>query len=130
MTHHQVQLHRAAELPFEDLGSGVRRHVAHGGEFTQLRVRLAEGAVLPTHEHVHEQYTLVISGALRYRMAAGLPEEHLIELRAGDGVFIPSMVPHEAVALDETETLEIFVPGRPDFTASPLPPGDGEERAS
>jgi quercetin dioxygenase-like cupin family protein len=115
-----ASVHRAATLAFSDLGAGVGRHVRHGEGFSQIRVRLDAGAVLPAHEHVHEQYTVVLAGSLRYRIAAGLPEEYTVDLEAGDGVWLPSMMPHEAEALTDAETLEIFVPGRFDLAESPV----------
>jgi quercetin dioxygenase-like cupin family protein len=119
MTGQENLVHRSADLVFEDLGGGVQRHVRHGDGFSQLRVRLAEGAVLPAHQHSNEQYTFVVSGVIRYRMAAGQPDEYLVDLEAGDGVWLPSMHPHEAVALTQVETLELFVPGRPEMAESP-----------
>jgi len=115
------ELHRAGDLVFDDLGGGVHRHAWQGDGLGQVRLRLDAGAVLATHTHPEEQYTLVLSGSVRYRMAVGRDDEYAVELHAGDGIRVPSMLPHEAHALTAARTVETFVPGLPTPTPVPAP---------
>lgn len=117
MTTQNEEVYRANGLVYEDLGAGVRRHIRHGHGFTQVRLKLQQGAVLPLHRHPEEQYTHVITGRMDYTMADG---RRSVTLEAGDGIWFPPMVAHGATALEPSETFEVFVPGRPELGESPL----------
>jgi quercetin dioxygenase-like cupin family protein len=92
---------------------GIERQVVHGDGFTALRLRLAAGAVLPRHAHLHEQCTTPLSG--RLAVDAG---GQTIEVGPGESLVIPGEIPHEARALTDVLALEIFVPAREDLPAS------------
>ncbi|HLZ62498.1 MAG TPA: cupin domain-containing protein [Ktedonosporobacter sp.] len=70
------------------------------------------GAFSAPHSHPHEQLTVVLRGELRFTLG----EETQI-LRAGDAISIPSDIPHSAVAITETELLDVFTPVRDDLMA-------------
>jgi mannose-6-phosphate isomerase-like protein (cupin superfamily) len=95
---------------------GVTRHVMHGDGLTVMRIGMDAGAVILVHTHVHEQYTHVVSGRIDMVLhpdVHGL--EEVVRLSDGDGIVIPSMVPHEARAVAATESLEMFAPRREDL---------------
>jgi quercetin dioxygenase-like cupin family protein len=92
---------------------GIERQVVHGDGFTALRLRLAAGAVLPRHAHLHEQCTTPLGGRLAIDVAG-----QTIEVGPGESLVIPGQVPHEARALTDVLALEIFVPAREDLPAS------------
>ena len=52
----------------------------------------------------------MISGRLRWDVGG-----QSFELSGGDSLIIPGDVPHECWALEETVSLDIFHPTRPDF---------------
>jgi quercetin dioxygenase-like cupin family protein len=89
------------------------------------QIYLKKGAIVPLHEHESEQLTYVLQGAMRF-MVGG--EE--LTVRGGEVLAIPSNVPHQAEALEDTFELDLFSPVRQDwldrtddyFTRSPAPP--------
>ena len=66
--------------------------------------------MVPEHAHVHEQISTVERGALRFWIGG---EE--IVLRDGQSLAIPSNVPHQVVALEDSAVLDIFTPCREDW---------------
>jgi quercetin dioxygenase-like cupin family protein len=75
-------------------------------------VRLKKGAVVPPHRHVHEQFTLVIDGALSFTFDE-LGDSFVVH--SGEAVFIPSNVLHGLEALRDTVEFDIFNPPREDW---------------
>jgi quercetin dioxygenase-like cupin family protein len=77
---------------------------------TILRVTLKQGAIVPLHQHVHEQITMPAQGALRIEL-----EGKEIILRAGEVLRIPSNAPHLVEALEDSVGIELFTPAREDW---------------
>jgi len=93
---------------------GIRRKTLVQGERTQMvEFRLAAGAILPVHRHVHEQTGYLVSGRLELTLGdARRP------LTAGDSWCIPGGVLHHAQALEACVAIEVFSPPREDFRDS------------
>lgn len=84
------------------------------GERTMLaHVFLEKGAVVPKHAHDNEQFTYILSGALRFWLGEDGSEQ--LDVRAGEVLHIPSNVPHKAEALEDTLDMDIFTPPRQDW---------------
>jgi quercetin dioxygenase-like cupin family protein len=94
----------------EQLSDKISRRVLHGQHATYARFFLAKGAVVGRHEHESEQYTSVLSGAIRM-----IFDGKEVVLRPGDMLFIPSREPHAAEALDDTTVQDVFAPRREDW---------------
>jgi quercetin dioxygenase-like cupin family protein len=86
------------------------RQVIHTPGSTIVRLVSLKGALVPLHHHVHEQVTMLESGAFRFVM-----QGETVVLRPGDVLRIASDVPHEAEALEDSVTVEVFVPAREDW---------------
>jgi quercetin dioxygenase-like cupin family protein len=71
---------------------------------------LKKGAHVPTHQHMHEQISHVVGGALEFRV-----DGKAIAVRAGEILCIPPHLPHEVVALEDSVALDIFNPPRQDW---------------
>ena len=67
-------------------------------------------AVLPEHQHVHEQITYILEG--RLEMVIG-GEKYL--LTAGTVHVIPSNTPHSAIAQTDCKVIDAFAPARNDY---------------
>jgi len=78
------------------------------------QVSLRKDCIVPKHRHVHEQFTVVTRGALRFRIG---DEEEEVFIRSGGVLHIPSDVPHAAVVLEDSEVLDVFSPPREDWLA-------------
>lgn len=98
------------KIATERLSDTITRQMLHGAHTTVARIFLARGAVVPRHAHPSEQFSLVLSGALRFLFDEG---ERVV--RAGEILFIPAHVPHAAEALEDTWDLDIFSPRREDW---------------
>lgn len=98
------------KIKAEQLSDKITRQALHGQHATVARFFLAQGAVVPRHEHPSEQYTAVLSGALKLVF-----DSREVVLRAGDVLFIPSHEPHAAEALEDTTVQDIFAPRREDW---------------
>jgi quercetin dioxygenase-like cupin family protein len=96
--------------PVEMLPGIVRKTLSYSDSMLVCEVRLAKGAVLPSHHHVHEQSSNIISGSVRYTVGE---EEHIVG--AGDSVMLGSDMPHAVEALEDTLVIDIFSPVRPEY---------------
>jgi len=99
-----------SEVPEVELSPGLTRQMIHTPRMTILRVRFKKGVASPTHHHIHEQVTMLASGAMRFDLAG-----ETILLRAGDLLPIPSNVPHGAEALEDSVLIDVFTPAREDL---------------
>ncbi len=98
------------KIETEKLSEKITRQMLNGEHATVARIFLARGAVVPRHSHVSEQYSLILSGALKF-----IFDDATAVVRAGEMLFIPSHKPHAAEALEDTVDLDIFSPRREDW---------------
>ena len=105
-----MPLHRWSDEPVEELSASIGRQVVHTETMTIARIALSAGAVVPRHEHPHEQVATVLDGRLRFVVG---DEEHVVA--AGESMFLPSGVPHEVEALTDAVVLDVFSPVRDDW---------------
>ncbi|MCY4574733.1 MAG: cupin domain-containing protein [Gemmatimonadetes bacterium] len=113
MTAPQVRHFRIAEQPVEQLNPLISRSLITGERTMLAHVYLKKGAVVPMHSHDNEQITYVLEGALRFRMGNGGPDGLVV--RTGEVLHLPSNVPHEAEALEDTIDVDVFTPPRQDW---------------
>ena len=108
-----IQFYRWDDMEKEPLKEGIARRLVTGQEGMVAQVFLAEGAVVPKHQHINEQFTYILSGALEFWFGDEGSDKQIV--RAGEIVVIPANLPHRAVALEDTLDLDIFVPPREDW---------------
>jgi quercetin dioxygenase-like cupin family protein len=109
----KATFYRWSELPLEQVNDKLSRKLITGDRMMLAHVYLQKGCVVPRHHHENEQLTYILEGALRFRVGVDLDEE--VVVRAGEVLLIPSNVPHEAVALEDTLDVDIFCPPRQDW---------------
>jgi quercetin dioxygenase-like cupin family protein len=97
-------------IPLEPMSDVVSRKLFTGEKAMVAKVFLKKGAVVPEHSHESEQITYILEGALKFEL-----EGREVTVRKGEVLHIPSWVPHRAVALEDTEDLDIFSPLRLDW---------------
>ncbi len=90
----------------------IQRKVISGERAMLAQVFLEKGAVVPMHSHENEQITYLLQGTLKFWIGEG--KEELV-LRAGEVLHIPSMVPHQAEALEDCLDVDVFSPPRQDW---------------
>lgn len=108
-----VRHFRWSELPEERVTDVISRKLITGDDMMLAHVYLKKGALVPQHSHHNEQLTYIISGALEFRV--GAERERTIVVRAGEVLHLPSNVPHEALALEDTLDVDVFSPPRQDW---------------
>lgn len=101
------------DLPLEKMRGGMSRRYLHSDKMMVAQVNFAKGDSVPAHRHDNEQYTYVLSGALRFLFGEDQDEE--VVVGAGEIVFIPSGLLHSASADEDTFELDIFDPPRRDW---------------
>ena len=105
-----VRLHRWDEITLEKVTEMISRKIVSGEREMLAQIYLKRGALVPMHSHESEQMTYVLQGAMTFVVGG---EE--VVVREGDILHIPSWVQHQAEALDDTFTLDIFSPIRQDW---------------
>src|SRR6266404_813820 len=98
------------EMENERISDLISRQMVSGENATVGRLTLARGAVVPRHFHVSEQYSVILSGALRFVF-----DDREVDVNAGEVLFIPANLPHSAIALEDTVDLDFFAPRREDW---------------
>jgi quercetin dioxygenase-like cupin family protein len=94
----------------EKLNDLIDREMVVGDKIMLARVFLKKGAHVPEHHHHNEQVTYILEGALKFAI-----DGREIVVRAGEVLCIPSDMPHEAWALEDTLDLDVFTPPREDW---------------
>jgi len=101
------------DIPKERVTDMISRRLITGDGMMLAHVYLAKDALVPQHSHHNEQLTYILEGALKFWIGADRAEEVIV--RAGEVLHIPSNVPHEAIALEDTLDVDIFSPPRQDW---------------
>jgi len=103
------------DMPRERLNDRLSRRLVTGERMMLAHVYLDKGCLVPMHHHENEQLTYVLEGALKFTIGEDRKQE--VVVRGGEVLHIPSNVPHEAVALEDTLDVDVFSPPRQDWLA-------------
>lgn len=103
---------RVGDIPWHALSASARVRAVTGDMAMMGFVEFDAGSITPVHNHPNEQFTYVVEGRLKVTVDG---REHI--LGPGDVIVVPSYVPHGAVALEATKTVEAFGPTRADYQA-------------
>lgn len=102
-----------SDVPLENVTPMLDRKLITGDRMMLAQVFLKKGCIVPRHQHHNEQLTYILSGALRFWI--GEDEARVQDVRAGEVLYLPSMVWHKAEALEDTLDLDVFSPPREDW---------------
>jgi len=105
-----VTLHRWDEIALEKVTEMISRKIVSGEREMMAQIYLKRGALVPIHTHDSEQMTYILQGALRF-----LVDGEEIIVREGEVLHIPSRLPHQAEALEDTLELDVFSPVRTEW---------------
>ena len=105
-----VRQYRWDEIALEKVTEMISRKIVTGEREMLAQIYLKKGAIVPLHDHDAEQMTYILQGALKFTVNG---EEIIV--REGEVLHIPSRVPHQAEALDDTFDLDVFSPIRQDW---------------
>lgn len=107
-----VRLHRWDEIALEKVTEMLSRKIVTGSREMLAQIYLKRGCIVPMHAHESEQMTYILQGALKFLVAG----EELV-VRDGEVLHIPAWVEHQAEAVDDTLSLDVFSPIRHDWLA-------------
>jgi len=108
-----VTFHRWDDMPKQRVTDAIDRRIITGERMMLAHVYLKKGSIVPRHSHDNEQLTYILEGALKFHIGADGSEEIIV--RAGEVLVIPSNVPHQAEALEDTLDVDVFCPPRQDW---------------
>jgi quercetin dioxygenase-like cupin family protein len=97
-------------MEIEKLNDKLSRQMISGENATISQLLLKKSATVPRHSHMNEQYSWILSGALKFVF-----DDREILVGAGEILLIPANVAHSAVALEDTVDVDIFAPRREDW---------------
>ena len=84
--------------------------LVYGQHTLMTEFRLKKGAVLPRHDHPHEQTGYLVKGRIRLTV-----ETDEYDVGPGDGWVIGGGVAHSAQILEDSVAVEVFSPVREDY---------------
>jgi quercetin dioxygenase-like cupin family protein len=106
----RISLHRWDEIALEKVTEMISRKIVSGEREMLAQIYLKRGALVPIHTHESEQMTYILQGALRF-----LVDGEEVIVREGEVLHIPSRLPHQAEALEDTLELDVFSPVRAEW---------------
>ncbi len=101
--------HKSAKVTYPVPGV-TRRILANSPKVMLTEHTLEKGAVLPNHNHPHEQLVYLLSGELIVEMGG-----EQLKVVKGDSFVIPPDVYHKVTAQENSVALDIFSPRRDDY---------------
>jgi quercetin dioxygenase-like cupin family protein len=108
-----AKYYRWEEIPAEPLKGTITRRLISSDRMMIAHVYLKKGDDVPQHSHENEQITYILEGALHFWL--GEKGERELTVRAGDVLVIPSLLPHRALAVEDTLDVDVFNPPRQDW---------------
>ncbi len=99
-----------AQIEPREIVKGYKARFIHTATMTIAFWEVEAGAVMPVHQHIHEQSSQVLEGKFELTIDG---ETRLLE--PGFIALIPPNVPHGGVAITDCKLLDIFSPVREDY---------------
>lgn len=109
----ECTFYRWDSMKKERVSDMLERRLITGDRMMLAQVYLKKGCIVPKHSHDNEQLTYILEGALRFKLGEDQKEELVVA--AGEVLHIPSNLPHEAEALEDTLDVDVFSPPRADW---------------
>lgn len=109
----EVRWYRWDDMPKEKVSDMLDRRLITGDRMMLAHVYLKQGCLVPMHQHENEQLTYILEGRLEFTI--GADRARTLVVGPGEVLFIPSNVPHEARALEDTLDVDVFSPPRQDW---------------
>jgi quercetin dioxygenase-like cupin family protein len=100
-----------ASTELREMLPGVRmRTLAFGDNTLMSEFEIDAGAVIPVHDHPHEQTGYLVSGRLQFTI-----DGEITVVESGDAWNLEGNLPHGATALENCVVVEVFSPVREDY---------------
>lgn len=102
--------HRWSELEADHPVALCERRRVMGEHCMISHVTLRRGFVVSMHQHVSEQFAVIVSGRMRFTLPRPDGSRDVVVLGPGEVLHLPPDVPHEGEALEDSIVLDIFSP--------------------
>ena len=102
--------YRWEEVREEKLNPWLSRRFIAGERVMLAQIHLKKGGLVPVHKHVHEQFSHVLKGSVKFTLSG-----RKYVLNEGEVLHIPSNKVHSAEAAEDSEVLDVFSPIREDW---------------
>lgn len=107
----QTKIIMNAEIPFTDLGGGVKRKVlSYNNQMMIVEVHFQKDSIGSAHTHKHTQSTYVKKGKFIFTI-----DNKDFEVCEGDTITFESNILHGTKCIEEGVLIDIFTPLREDF---------------
>jgi quercetin dioxygenase-like cupin family protein len=101
---------RSDAVPVEMMPGVTRRTLSTSDSLMLIEVVFEKDAVVPLHNHPHQQIGYLISGRVLFELG-----DERRELAAGDSWFVPPSVFHQVTALERSLAIDVFSPPREEY---------------
>ena len=98
------------KIEAREIMPGCHGKVIHGEKMTWVFWDIDQNAIIPEHNHPHEQIMHVIDGKIKFTF-----DGKTLVHGPGSIVVIPSNMPHSGVALTQCKIMDVFTPVREDL---------------
>lgn len=98
------------QIDANEIVPGFHGKMIHTDSMTFAYWDVSAGAMLPAHQHPHEQVLNMLEGEFELTLD-GVAHR----LTAGDVLPIPGNVPHSGMAITDCRILDVFSPARDDY---------------
>lgn len=89
----------------------IERRRVIGEKAMLSHVTLKRGCVVPSHAHENEQFVVMLSGRLRFRLGPEHdPARREVTIGPGDVLHLPANLPHWCEAQEDCVVLDVFSP--------------------
>ncbi len=106
-----AKVYRWDDLPIDSPMAKVERRRVIGQQMMISQIFLHRGFRVPSHHHANEQFTVVLSGVVRFGLGQeGSAEHRSVDVRAGEVLHLPSEVWHSAEAIEDAHLFDLFSP--------------------
>ena len=97
-------------LTSKELMPGFHGKMVHGNQITWAFWTVKKGAIVPEHQHPHEQIMYVQKGEFEFKL-----KDITKVYSAGDIVYVPSNCKHSGKALTQCLLMDVFSPTRDEY---------------
>ena len=98
------------KIEAREIMPGCHGKVIHGEKMTWAFWDIDQNAIVPEHNHPHEQIMHVLSGEFEFTIN-GITSV----FSKGDTIVIPSNTPHRGTALTNCKIMDVFCPKREEY---------------
>ncbi|MDC6362430.1 MULTISPECIES: cupin domain-containing protein [Flavobacteriaceae] len=99
-----------SKIRSKEIMPGYHGKLVHGNAISWAFWNVEKDAIVPEHQHIHEQIMHVVEGEFEFTLNGDTKVYY-----PGDVVVIPSNIPHSGRALTSCKLMDVFSPVREEY---------------